>query len=291
MIAAAPRARYRRTDFIRDHTMPHWTPDDINWAAFDASKLDPDTLMVVKAAAMVERNAGDYTAYLSTVFKGDEEFLSIAAEWQVEEVQHGDMLGRYAELADPNFNFAARFKKFTDIYQVPQDVAASVRGSRTGELLARCIVETGTSSFYSALRDATDEPVLKQLCHRIAGDEFRHYKTFYVFMKRYIEREGIGIFRRAMVAAGRIKETDDDELASAWHAANDPEGTAYDLARCNREYAGRAYAVYRQKHAERAVNMVLKVVGFDPQGWLGARAKAFAVKKMQSRVAQMKPAA
>jgi hypothetical protein len=271
--------------------MPHWTPDDIDWASFDAAKLAPDMLMVVKAAAMVERNAGDYTEYLSTVFADDPEFLRIAADWQVEEVQHGDILGRYAELADPSFVFAERFKKFTDIYQVPKDVATSVRGSRTGELLARCIVETGTSSFYSALRDATDEPVLKAICHRIAGDEFRHYKTFYVLMKRYIDREGIGMLRRALVAVGRIKETDDDELASAWHAANDPAGLAYDRVRCNRDYAGRAWSVYQLKHTERAVNMVLKVIGLDPQSWFGSKAKAFAVKKMQSRVAQMRPAA
>jgi rubrerythrin len=271
--------------------MPRWTPDDIDWAGFDAGKLDPDLLKVVKAAAMVERNAGDYTAYLSAIFAGDRDFLDIATEWQVEEVQHGDVLGRYAELADPSFVFAERFGKFTEIYQVPQDRETSVRGSRTGELLARCIVETGTSSFYSALRDATGEPVLKDLCHRIAGDEFRHYKTFYTFMNRYIEREGVGMLRRALVAVGRIKETDDDELASAWHAANDPPGLPYDRVRCNRDYAGRAWSVYQLKHTERAVNMVLKVVGLDPQGWLGAKAKSFAVRKMQARVAQMRPAA
>ena len=45
--------------------------------------------------------------------------------------------------------------------------------------MARCVVESGTSSMYSALRDSTDEPVLKAICHRIAGDEFRHFRLFY----------------------------------------------------------------------------------------------------------------
>lgn len=271
--------------------MPHWTQDDIPWGDFDAAKLSPDILKVVKAAAMVERNAGDYTSYLQNVFRDDPGFQQLAVQWRAEEVQHGDVLGRYAEMADPDFNFQQRFKRFTDGYKVPIDLSTSVRGSLTGELLARCIVETGTSSFYSALRDATDEPVLKVICHRIAGDEFRHYKWFYDGMKHYIAREGVSLVRRALVAIGRIKETDDDELAYAYHAAVDPLDTPYDHARCNREYAVRAYGFYRPVHTERAVSMVLKVIGIDPTGWIGGKAKAFAWKKMRSRAEAMRLAA
>ncbi|MBC7950571.1 MAG: ferritin-like domain-containing protein [Rhodospirillaceae bacterium] len=271
--------------------MQHWTPDDIPWGDFDAAKLSPDVLKVIKAAAMVERNAADYTAYLNNVFRADSEFKAIATEWQAEEVQHGDVLGRYAELADPQFDFKQRFQRFVDGYKVPIDLDNSVRGSLTGELLARCIVETGTSSFYSALRDATDEPVLKAICHRIAGDEFRHYKTFYDYMKVYVSREGVSMLRRALVAVDRIRETDDDELAFAYHAANDPADMPYDHARCNQAYGARAYSFYRPQHTERAVAMVLKVIGIDPNGWLGGQAKKFAWKKMQSRAAAMRLAA
>jgi rubrerythrin len=271
--------------------MPQWTPDDIPWGEFDAAKLSPDILKVVKAAAMVERNAPDYTSYLRNIFHDDAPFKELAVQWQAEEVQHGDVLGRYAELADPDFDFKTRFKRFTDGYKVPIELADSVRGSLTGELLARCIVETGTSSFYSALRDATDEPVLKAICHRIAGDEFRHYKWFYDHMRQYIEREGVGMIRRALVAVGRIKETDDDELAYAYHAANDALDQPYDHVRCNLAYAARAYSFYRPVHTERAVSMVLKVIGIDPTGWLGGQAKAFAWRKMRSRAEALRLAA
>jgi len=54
-----------------------------------------------------------------------------------------------------------------------------VRGSRSGELIARCVVETGTSSYYTAIADATDEPLLKTYAGHIASDELRHYKLFY----------------------------------------------------------------------------------------------------------------
>jgi enoyl-[acyl-carrier-protein] reductase (NADH) len=40
---------------------------------------------------------------------------------------------------------------------LPLDVTDSVRGSRTSELIARCMVETGTSSYYTALAEAGRE--------------------------------------------------------------------------------------------------------------------------------------
>src|SRR5579862_572811 len=137
--------------------MPRWNLDtDIHWDAFDASKLDPEILKLTKAAALTEYNAATYTAYLVNVFKDDPEFQGFVHQWQLEEEQHGRALGRYAQLADPNFDFDATFKRFAEGYAIPVDVDASVRGSRVGEMVSRCVVETGTSSYYSAMREATD---------------------------------------------------------------------------------------------------------------------------------------
>jgi hypothetical protein len=260
-----------------------WSIEDIAWDRFDPGRVNGDILKVIKAAAMVERNAADYAGHLAGIFRHDPEFVALLEHWRDDEIRHGDALGRYAELADPSFDFAGRFKRFTDGYHVPVAAEESLRGSPTGELLARCIVETGTSSFYSAIRDAAAEPVLRELCHRIAGDEFRHYKLFYTAMHRSQAKDRLPLWRRAMVAAGRIRESDDDELAYAWHAANDPDGAAYERARCNAAYASRAYALYGKVHAQRAAGMVIKAVGLDPNGWLGRKARDFAWNKMRKR--------
>ncbi len=265
--------------------MPRWNADTIPWHEFDASKLSPDILMVVKAAAMTERNAPDYTRHLKSLFKDNPTYYRLLDDWEAEEVQHGEMLGRYAEMADPNFKFRERFARFVEGYKVPAVENESLRGSMTGELLARCIVETGTSSMYSALRDATDEPVLKEICHRIAGDEFRHYRWFYDGVQAYLPQEKVSLLRRIMVAVGRIQETDDDELPFAFHAANDDFDTPYDHARCNREYSKRAFAVYRPVHTERAANMVMKAAGLNPQGWLGKQVRKFAWRKIAGKAA------
>lgn len=263
--------------------MKHWQIDDVAWDRFDPAKVDPAIVPLVKAAAMVERNGIDYAIYLKNVFSQDPDFRQATDNWAVEEVQHGDALGKWSMLADPGWDYEGSFARYKAGYQVPLDVDMSVRGSLTGELIARCMVETGTSSYYTALADATEEPVLEQVCRLIAADEYRHFKLFYDHMKRYLGREKISMARRLRIAAGRITESEDDELAFAFHCGNDPVDVPYDHARCIAAYMGRAMSFYRYRHIERSMGMVLKSVGLPPRGRLSGVSTKLAWNLMQRR--------
>ena len=266
--------------------MGTWTLDDIFWHRFDGAKVEPEILRIVKAASLVEQNGADYAQYLCGVFHDDPAFQDVARHWGVEETQHGQALGRWAMLADPSFDHAAAAARFTAGYRVDLDATASIRGSRAGELVARCIVETGTSSYYSALAEATEEPVLKQICQRIAADELRHYKLFYTHLKRYLATERIGMWSRLKVAAGRLAEAEDDELAYAYYAANET-AAPYDRRRYSAAYSGRAYALYRRHHVERGMAMIFKVVGLKPNGRLNRWTTRLAWWTMQRRAARL----
>jgi hypothetical protein len=242
----------------------HWTLDDIPWDRFDRSKVDPDQEKLARAAAMVEYNSADYVQYLENVFAEDEAFIEAARQWGVEEAQHGEALGRWATLVDPEFDFQARFARFREGFRPDVDATSSVRGSRAGEMVARCMVEVGTSSYYAALGDATQEPVLEAICRRIAADELRHYKLFYDNLKRYLDRDNLNRLQRLKVALGRINETEDDELSYAFYAANTDPGTPYDRELNNREYMRRAIPYYRDTHIDRALAMIFKACGLKP---------------------------
>lgn len=248
--------------------MKGWSLDDIPWHAFDPKKVDPSLLAAVKAASLVESNGRDYETYLHKVFPGDADFGAAASAWAGEEVRHGEALGRWAGMADPSFDYQSSLKRFRDGYQVPLDVSQSVRGTRSGELIARCVVEAGTSSFYSAMSAAAEEPVLKEICRLIAADEFRHYKLFYDTLREYLENERIGRVRRFWVALGRIFESEDDELSYAYYCANNVPGP-YVRRECGRAYARGVYGLYQEGHLARAVAMVLKAAGVRPRGRLG----------------------
>src|SRR3546814_13965335 len=75
-------------------------------------------------------------------------------------------------------------------------------------------------------------------CRFIAGDELRHYKLFYDHLKRFLEQDKIGTLKRLRLALGRIMETEDDELAYAFYAANN-QGEPYDRERNSRAYMRR----------------------------------------------------
>lgn len=262
-----------------------WTADDIPWRRFDRSRLDADLVSLVKAAGMVETNAPVYATYLCNVFHEYPDVQKLARAWAEEEVRHGQALGRWAMLADPDFDFETSFKRFTDGFQVPVELSESVRGSLTGELLARCVVETGTSSHYTAIRRATTEPVLEALCRRLAADELRHYKTFYELSKLLRAKEGVGLIDRVRVVVERVGETQDEELAYAYHAANNKEGP-FDHKRSNQAYARRVYAIYPPYLVERVVAMLFKVVGLKPHGRLSRLVSRWAYRFIQKRARQ-----
>ncbi len=250
--------------------MSHWDLDDIDWDAFDRSRVRPDMVRLIKAAALVEFNGDLYGRYLASVFSGDEAFVAAAGLWAEEEVRHGVALGRWAVMADPAWDFETARQRFRQEYsQVDMDATRSVRGSRFSELVARCIVEVGTSSYYSALADAAGEPVLRQICRNIAADEFRHYKLFHDHMKRYRKADNPGFFTRVRVALGRLAESEDDELAFAYYVANDIEGP-YDRRACTAAHGSRALPHYRRGHIRLAVNMTVKAMGLKPGSRIGA---------------------
>jgi hypothetical protein len=248
--------------------MKHWHIEQVSWDRFDPSKIDPGIIPLVKAAAMVEKNGVDYSKYLNGVFIDDPDFRQAADNWAVEEVQHGDALGKWAMLADPTWNFDESFERYRNGYKIDINADASIRGSRTGELIARCMVEIGTSSYYTALGEQTEEPVLKEVCKLIAADEYRHFKLFYDHMKRYLAREKLSFLQRLRVAAGRIGESEDDELAFAFHCGNDAVGVPYDHNRCIAGYMSRAMGYYRYHHIERGMGMMFKAIGLQPRGRL-----------------------
>ena len=200
-------------------------------------------------------------------------------------------LGRWAEMADPDFRLEDAFARFRKGYK-PAHFArqpdGSVRGSRRGEMIARCVVETGTSSYYSAIRDATDEPVLKEIAGRISADEYRHYKLFYDTLHNQAEPD-LAFWKKLWMAIGRVWESDDDELAYSYYCANVPPekeaANPYDRKQYSRLAGQASMTIYRRHHVQKLVQMVVKAVGANPHGWLANLAGAFLWRRLSAKTA------
>ena len=242
-----------------------WKFEDIDWSLFDNQKVDLETIRVLKAGSVVEHNGSDYGLYLKSVFTGDDAFIKEVDAWSKDEIKHGRVLAQWVKLADPDYDFDERFKAYVDGFPIAVNSKESIRGSRSGELLSRCMVEIATSSFYTALKDATKEPLLKQICGKIAADELRHYKLFYTHLQRYKQVENLGFFKRLKIAAGRLFENEDDELAFAYYTAN-KETDPYDCKHYTQRYGKSLYRYYKKIHVDRAMALFCKALGLNPTG-------------------------
>jgi hypothetical protein len=247
--------------------------------------VNPTLLKLAKTACLVEYNSGDYTTYLTRIFSGNPDFAEAIVEWGADERRHGLALKRWAEMCDPEFNFDNALKRFTSSYRVPMEVDESVRGSLGKELVARCIVESGTSSYYAALSDASDEPVFKQICKLISIDEIHHYNLFFKFLKQYIPRENLSVWQRTKVALSRCIEVSDEEMSFAYVASNKPneEISKANLKSYSSEFMSLTYGLYQYKHMRSALKLIWRAAGLDRFSWLEQPLAATIYKMLQRK--------
>jgi hypothetical protein len=174
----------------RPFARQHWSLDDIPWHAirYDAVGQSAGFFYLVAAASLMESATDLYTENLIDYFAGDEEVTSwLENYWLPEELQHGRALRRYVETAWPEFLWEPAFREFVEEFRPFCDEA--LEPTRSLEMASRCVVETGTASYYTTLSRASPEPVLSLLTRRIVEDEVRHYKHFYRYFRKYRDAE------------------------------------------------------------------------------------------------------
>lgn len=243
-----------------------WTFEDINWSLFNAAKVNFDILRVIKAGSLIEYNSSDYGLYLKGVFEGDSLFQKEIEAWSKDEIKHGKVLAQWVKMVDSGYDFEDRFKAYIKGFPIDTKAKESIRGSQASELLTRCMVEIGTSSFYTAIKNATHEPLLKHICSKIAADELRHYKLFYAHFKRYQAHEKLNLLKRLKIALGRLLESAGDELAFAYYTANN-ETTPYNRRHWTQVYGKTVYKNYEREHVHRSMALFCKAIDITPQGW------------------------
>ncbi|MGC8519537.1 MAG: ferritin-like domain-containing protein [Steroidobacteraceae bacterium] len=171
-----------------------WSMEVIRYDRIDPQRLvgEETLLRLVACASFIEITSDLYTANLAEYFRDDPPVVDwLRHHWEPEELQHGAALRRYVQTAWPQFAWERAYQGFYAEYSQCCQLER-LAPTRALEMVARCVIETGTSSFYRFLADSAPEPVLRDITGRIAADEVRHYKNFYHFFRRYRQREHPG---------------------------------------------------------------------------------------------------
>ena len=170
-----------------------WHLEDIDFSSIDTARMRvrDDIFLLVCSASFVESGAETYAHNLVDYFTGDTEVGEWLNEhWKVEELQHGRALKTYVQHVWPEFDWDSAYAAFFAEY-AKLCTCDELEPTRGQELVARCIVEMGTTTYYQALNAVCDEPVLRDLTWRIRTDEVQHYKHFYHYFLRYQQQENL----------------------------------------------------------------------------------------------------
>lgn len=196
---------------------PPWRIEDIDFSAAN-DKLavdDPVMLWLAIAASFTESASDIYTGNLVEYFDDDAEIAAwLAAHWEPEELQHGRALRAYVEAVWPQFDWSQAFAAFLVDYS--KLCSVEVLGpTRALELASRCVIETGTSTLYRAARDATRDPIFREITDYIQRDEVRHFKYFFEFFRRYQAAGGASRWAVAKMLLMRVREIRDSDTVCA----------------------------------------------------------------------------
>jgi rubrerythrin len=239
-----------------------WSLDDIPYDEIDKALVRGDEYLfyTLASASFIEITSDLYTGNLIEHFRDDPEAVDwLEKRWQHEEVQHGVALRRYVETVWPEFPWIEAYRRFFDEYARLCSVEY-LAPSHALEFASRCVVETGTATFYRMISEAAPEPVLRKLTANISSDEVRHYKYFFKFFRRYRDREHPSQIKVAWTLLHRAIEIDTEDGFIAFkhvyltrHPEREFRPSIY------REFRGRTWSTARSHYPfGMAVKMLLK---------------------------------
>lgn len=181
----------------------HWSLDDIPFDQVDRGLVRDDVALfqLLAASSFVEIDTPFYARNLVEFGCDDPPFARWVQDgWQPEEVRHGEALRRYVTTAWPEYDWQRAYDEFHTEY-LPLCDEEVLQPTLGLEMISRCVVEVGTSTFYGMIHSYAREPVLKTLAGHIRADEVHHYQAFLETYRRHREAEGSGRLKalRAML--------------------------------------------------------------------------------------------
>src|SRR5664279_5961273 len=165
-----------------------WNMDqDIPWDQFDASRLTEEQAQTVKMNAITEWAALPATEMFLRDNRGDSDFCAFMSIWFYEEQKHSLALQEYLRRFKPAL---APTEAELHAVRFEFDPAPPLE-----TLMLHFCGEIRLNHWYRRAAEWHAEPVIKRIYELIARDEARHAGAYLRYMKRAIERSGLGAIR------------------------------------------------------------------------------------------------
>lgn len=236
--------------------MARWNYQTIDYDAIDKARVAQDDYLFVllTIASFVEITSDIYEENLSQFFSDSDETVAwFEGVWEPEEIQHGRALKKYINTVWPDFDWDTTYAGFREEYSTVCTVDA-FEPTRAREMLARMIVETGTSTLYKAFlsyAEAIDEPILAQIVSNISKDEVRHFARFEEGFVYYNREEKLSRTELVKIMISRLSVASDEDIMIAYKHIR--PGADFEAFRRSMKHFGKAHYPYNM-----AVKMMLR---------------------------------
>ena len=176
-------------------TLPdqHWTLEEIPWTAIRGGNVvnEERLFYLITTASFMKSATRLYAHNLISYCAGNAEATDwLERRWWPQELQHGLALRRYIQTVWPQFDWDSVYEYFFKEFAIACR-GAGLSPNKSLEMVSCCAVEMGNVSYYSALGELTEEPVLRLLARHIGEDETRHYQHFCRYYHQYRQAENI----------------------------------------------------------------------------------------------------
>jgi hypothetical protein len=214
---------------MKEWIMPSWNfTKDIDYNSIDVVNVKENRFLfyLLTIASFIEITSETYARNLSEYYADNYEAVAwLNDTWKNEEVQHGKALREYVLHVWSDFDWQKSYERFLELY-LPLCNTEAFQISRGREMVARMIVETGTSTMYRAFEGyakSFDEPVLAKLTHNIYKDEVNHYGYFERYFKYYNKEENLGRKEILGVILQRLKDANSEDFEMAFQSVYESE--------------------------------------------------------------------
>jgi hypothetical protein len=157
-----------------------WKMADYDWSSIDAGGVSASWIAVARETLIGELTTFSATERFFADFGEDVDFTQWLTVWLYEETKHPSAILKWLD---------ALGEKFDSRFMLQGRESLPFMPERMGTLAANIVSEMVASTLYITLSaQPTAEPVFKQICRNISGDEARHGASFYSYAKKRLER-------------------------------------------------------------------------------------------------------
>jgi hypothetical protein len=192
------------------------------------------TFHSVAAASFLETAAPAHTQRLCAVFGAYPDVkLWLEEKWWPQRAALGRELRGFVETTWPEFDWSSAYQEFAGGYR-PRSGLEIGCGSPALEALALCVAAAQAALFYRTLAHSADEPGLRALARRAAGEHADHFDFARSLFERCRRAGRVGIlaaWRAAQTACRSIRDFDVpaafEPLGRNWNGAAIVPGLEY----------------------------------------------------------------